>query len=75
MFMHICFLGGLFTWTPVDKSKVRIGFLATDDKSNATTEPIVKLCDCMNGGTCLYDQYVMGTMLMEDRFGVSSLQF
>ena len=67
---HI-YLGGLFTWTPVDKSKVMIGFLATDDKANATMEPIVNLCDCMNGGTCLFGQYVVGTMLVQDRFGVS----
>ena len=50
-----------------------IGFLATDDKANATMEPIVNLCDCMNGGTCLFGQYVVGTMLVQDRFGVSTL--
>ena len=63
--------GGLFTWTPKDKSKVQLGFLATDGKSNATLEPIVKLCDCMNEGTCLFDQYASGTNLLQDRFAVS----
>ncbi|XP_022094182.1 uncharacterized protein LOC110981168 isoform X7 [Acanthaster planci] len=61
---------GIFTWTPVDKSKVKVGFLATDGKSNATVEPIVNLCDCRNGGTCLLDQYADGTNLIQDRFGV-----
>ncbi|XP_038046057.1 fibrillin-1-like [Patiria miniata] len=62
--------GGLFTWTPADKSKVMVGFLATDGKANATHEPTVQLCDCMNGGTCLWDEFVMGTDVVEDRFGV-----
>ncbi|XP_038046672.1 mucin-like protein [Patiria miniata] len=61
---------GLFTWTPVDKSKVKVGFLATDGRSNSTIEPIVDLCDCQNGGTCLSDQYADGTNLIQDRFGV-----
>ncbi|XP_038045830.1 uncharacterized protein LOC119720271 isoform X3 [Patiria miniata] len=62
--------GGLFTWTPTNRSKVSIGFLATDGRANATLEPIVKLCDCENDGTCLFDQFVSGTNLVEDRFGV-----
>ncbi|XP_022100979.1 neurogenic locus notch homolog protein 1-like isoform X1 [Acanthaster planci] len=62
--------GGLFTWTPVDKSKVMVGFLATDGLANATLEPIVQLCDCMNSATCLWGQFVMGTELVADRFGV-----
>ncbi|XP_038077224.1 fibrillin-2-like [Patiria miniata] len=62
--------GGLFKWTPMDKSKVMIGFLATDGKANATHEPIVQLCDCMNSGMCLWDEFVIGTNIVEDRFGV-----
>ncbi|XP_038073778.1 fibrillin-1-like [Patiria miniata] len=62
--------GGLFTWTPADRSKVMVGFLATDGKANGTHEPIVQLCDCMNGGTCLWNEFVMGTDVVEDRFGV-----
>ncbi|XP_038064096.1 uncharacterized protein LOC119734628 isoform X4 [Patiria miniata] len=61
---------GLFTWTPANKSKVSIGFLATDGIANATLEPIVQLCGCENDGTCLFDQYVSGTNLVQDRFGV-----
>ncbi|XP_022101030.1 uncharacterized protein PB18E9.04c-like [Acanthaster planci] len=61
---------GLFTWTPANKSKVSLGFLATDGKANATMEPVVKLCSCENGGSCLFDQYVSGTNLLQDRFGV-----
>ncbi|XP_038045778.1 neurogenic locus notch homolog protein 1-like isoform X3 [Patiria miniata] len=63
--------GGQFTWTPADRSKVTLGFLVTDGKANATLEPIVKLCDCKNAGTCLYDEYVEGTNVITDgRFGV-----
>ncbi|XP_038046205.1 mucin-like protein [Patiria miniata] len=62
--------GGFFTWTPTNRSKVSIGFLATDGRANATLEPIVKLCDCENDGTCLFDQFVSGTNLVQDRFGV-----
>ncbi|XP_022107056.1 mucin-like protein [Acanthaster planci] len=61
---------GVFTWLPMDTSKVRVGFLATDGRSNSTLEPIVSLCDCKNGGTCLSGQYVDGTNLIQDRFGV-----
>ncbi|XP_022108947.1 uncharacterized protein LOC110989112 isoform X1 [Acanthaster planci] len=61
---------GLFIWIPVDTSKVRVGFLATDGRSNSTLEPIVNLCNCQNGGTCLSDQFVDGTNLIQDRFGV-----
>ncbi|XP_038046073.1 mucin-like protein [Patiria miniata] len=61
---------GRFSWTPQDKSKVKIGFLATDGKANATLEPIVKLCDCQNYGTCLFDQYASGVDIVRDRFGV-----
>ncbi|XP_022099415.1 fibrillin-1-like [Acanthaster planci] len=62
--------GGVFTWKPVDRAKVKIGFLATDGKANATMEPIVQLCDCQNEGTCLENQYVADTNLVQDRFGV-----
>ncbi|XP_038046056.1 fibrillin-1-like [Patiria miniata] len=62
--------GGLFKWTPMEKSKVMVGLLATDGQANATHEPVVQLCDCMNGGTCLWDEFVMGTDIVEDRFGV-----
>ncbi|XP_038063643.1 uncharacterized protein LOC119734296 isoform X2 [Patiria miniata] len=61
---------GLFTWTPANRSKVSIGFQATDGKANAALEPIVKLCGCENAGACLFDQYVSGTNLVQDRFGV-----
>ncbi|XP_038046067.1 uncharacterized protein LOC119720468 [Patiria miniata] len=61
---------GRFSWTPEDKTKVKIGFLATDGKANATLEPIVKLCDCQNDGTCLFDQYASGVNIVQDRFGV-----
>ncbi|XP_022094265.1 uncharacterized protein LOC110981206 [Acanthaster planci] len=61
---------GLFNWTPADKSKVRIGFLASDGKANSSLEPIVNLCDCKNDGTCLLNQYAEGTNLIQDRFGV-----
>ncbi|XP_022108963.1 uncharacterized protein LOC110989125 [Acanthaster planci] len=62
--------GGLFSWTPNDTSKVRVGFLATDGRSNSTLEPIVNLCHCQNGGTCLPGRHVDGTNLVQDRFGV-----
>ncbi|XP_022099124.1 mucin-4-like isoform X5 [Acanthaster planci] len=62
--------GGLFTWTPVDRSAVSLGFLASDGSANATLELVVKLCGCMNNATCLYDQFVSGTNVMADRFGV-----
>ena len=63
--------GGLFKWTPQNSSIVSVKFIATDHKANATLEPIVKLCNCMNNGTCLYDQYFDDTSLITDRFGVS----
>ncbi|XP_038046270.1 uncharacterized protein LOC119720607 [Patiria miniata] len=61
---------GRFSWTPENKTKVKIGFLATDGKASATLEPIVKLCDCQNDGTCLFDQYASGVNIVQDRFGV-----
>ncbi|XP_038046069.1 uncharacterized protein LOC119720470 [Patiria miniata] len=61
---------GRFSWTPEDKTKVKICFLATDGKANATLEPIVKLCDCQNNGTCLFDQYSSRVNIVQDRFGV-----
>ena len=47
-------------------------FVASDDKSNMTMEPEVELCDCSNGGTCKFGEYVEGTNIMIDRFGVST---
>ncbi|XP_033643557.1 uncharacterized protein LOC117303459 isoform X5 [Asterias rubens] len=62
--------GGLFTWVVVDRTAVKLMFVASDDKSNMTMEPEVELCDCSNGGTCKFGEYVEGTNIMIDRFGV-----
>ncbi|XP_071795600.1 uncharacterized protein [Asterias amurensis] len=62
--------GGLFTWDVVDRTAVKLMFVASDDKSNTTMEPEVELCDCSNGGTCRFGEYVEGTNIMIDRFGV-----
>ena len=42
----------------------------SDGKENSTIEPIVKVCDCMNGGTCLFDNYTLESNIAVDRFVV-----
>ncbi|XP_022101062.1 uncharacterized protein LOC110984828 [Acanthaster planci] len=61
---------GLFTWNPANVNKVSIGIRASDGSANAVFEPTVKVCNCQNNGTCLYDQYVENTNIMKDNFAV-----
>ncbi|XP_038045729.1 uncharacterized protein LOC119720211 isoform X2 [Patiria miniata] len=61
---------GLFVWNPTNTSKVRIAIQASDGSANAVLEPTVKVCNCQNNGTCMYDTYVQDTNIMKDKFAV-----
>ncbi|XP_019632704.1 PREDICTED: uncharacterized protein LOC109476260 [Branchiostoma belcheri] len=44
---------GILTWTPNNLLPVQLEIVAKDDKgASSSTYPMVKLCNCQNGGTC-----------------------
>ncbi|XP_022101039.1 uncharacterized protein LOC110984815 isoform X2 [Acanthaster planci] len=61
---------GVFAWNPQNLNKVRVGIRAFDGETNSVLEPTVKLCDCQNGGTCMYDQYTENSNVVVDKFAV-----
>ncbi|XP_033642813.1 uncharacterized protein LOC117302931 isoform X2 [Asterias rubens] len=61
---------GVFDWNPSDLNKVRVGIRAFDGETNSVLEPTVKICDCQNGGTCVYDQYTDTSNIVVDKFAV-----
>ncbi|XP_072014975.1 uncharacterized protein [Amphiura filiformis] len=62
---------GMFAWTPLDINQVSVGFNASDiHGASSVLQPVVKLCDCMNGGTCLFDKYTEDSDIVTNKFAV-----
>nr|XP_057916324.1 fibrillin-3 isoform X3 [Doryrhamphus excisus] len=46
---------GYLTWMPLSTDPVQLTIKVTDRLSSSLFTPILRICNCLNGGTCLYD--------------------
>ncbi|XP_044070958.1 mucin-like protein isoform X2 [Siniperca chuatsi] len=46
---------GFLTWTPVSTQPVQLTVKVSDELSSSLFTPILRVCNCFNGGTCQYD--------------------
>ncbi|XP_077993148.1 uncharacterized protein LOC144447116 [Glandiceps talaboti] len=66
-----CYNYGRFEWTPNDTSKVKVAYIASDDKDASTTfVVVVRLCDCKNNGVCDFMGSTNGSDVVNDNFKV-----
>ncbi|XP_077993150.1 uncharacterized protein LOC144447118 [Glandiceps talaboti] len=66
-----CYTYGRFEWTPKDTSKVKVAYIASDDKDASTTfVVVVRLCDCKNNGVCDFMGSTNGSDVVNDNFKV-----
>ena len=65
------FTGGAFMWTPQSLDPVSLVIRASDGQVYSPIQPVVKVCDCQNNGTCNYDQYTQESNIVNDKFAVS----
>uniref|UniRef100_A0A3Q2GQ07 Si:ch73-105b23.6 n=1 Tax=Cyprinodon variegatus TaxID=28743 RepID=A0A3Q2GQ07_CYPVA len=47
--------GGFLTWTPLSTQPVQLTVKVSDKETSSLFTPILRVCNCLNGGTCLYD--------------------
>ncbi|XP_077993149.1 uncharacterized protein LOC144447117 [Glandiceps talaboti] len=66
-----CYTYGRFEWTPKDTNKVKVAYIASDDKDASTTfVVVVRLCDCKNNGVCDFMGSTNGSDVVNDNFKV-----
>ncbi|MEQ2232453.1 hypothetical protein ILYODFUR_011547 [Ilyodon furcidens] len=46
---------GSLTWTPLSTQPVQLTVKVSDKQTSSLFTPILRVCNCLNGGTCLYD--------------------
>ena len=46
---------GYLTWTPLSTQPVQLTIKVRDKLTSSLFTPILRVCNCLNGGTCLYD--------------------
>ncbi|XP_071482117.1 uncharacterized protein [Diadema antillarum] len=61
---------GVFVWTPQSTDLVSLVIRASDGQLFSQVQPVVKVCDCQNNGTCSYDQYTQNSDIVNNRFAV-----
>ncbi|XP_024916753.1 mucin-like protein [Cynoglossus semilaevis] len=49
---------GFLLWTPVSTQPVHLTLKVSDDRSSSLFTPILRICSCLNGGTCQYDSVI-----------------
>uniref|UniRef100_A0A3Q3D7E5 Si:ch73-105b23.6 n=1 Tax=Hippocampus comes TaxID=109280 RepID=A0A3Q3D7E5_HIPCM len=49
---------GHFTWMPLSTKPVKLTIKVTDKLSSSLFTPILRICNCLNGGTCLSDSII-----------------
>nr|XP_040035340.1 fibrillin-1 isoform X2 [Gasterosteus aculeatus aculeatus] len=48
-------VNGLLTWTPLTTQPVQLTVMVSDQLSSSLFTPILRVCNCLNGGSCQYD--------------------
>uniref|UniRef100_A0A3Q1EUP3 Si:ch73-105b23.6 n=1 Tax=Acanthochromis polyacanthus TaxID=80966 RepID=A0A3Q1EUP3_9TELE len=46
---------GYLTWTPLSTQPVQLNIQVSDKLTSSLFTPILRVCNCLNGGTCQYD--------------------
>lgn len=46
---------GLLTWTLLSVQPLQLTVRVSDESSSSLFSPILRICNCLNGGTCQYD--------------------
>ncbi|XP_021172006.2 mucin-like protein [Fundulus heteroclitus] len=46
---------GYLTWTPLSTQPVQLTIKVSDQQTSSLFTPVLRVCNCLNGGTCLYD--------------------
>uniref|UniRef100_A0A3Q1BQA9 Uncharacterized protein n=1 Tax=Amphiprion ocellaris TaxID=80972 RepID=A0A3Q1BQA9_AMPOC len=46
---------GYLTWTPLSTQPVQLTIQVSDKLTSSLFTPILRVCNCLNGGTCQYD--------------------
>ncbi|XP_037829284.1 fibrillin-3 isoform X2 [Kryptolebias marmoratus] len=49
---------GFLTWIPLNTQPVQLTLKVRGTVSSSLFSPVLKVCNCLNGGTCLYDSIV-----------------
>ncbi|KAJ1157038.1 hypothetical protein NDU88_009753, partial [Pleurodeles waltl] len=49
---------GLLTWTPRNRNPVELTIRVNDGNTGSVLTPMVKMCDCANGGTCDFSKII-----------------
>ncbi|CAG6017969.1 unnamed protein product [Menidia menidia] len=49
---------GYLTWTPFSTQPVQLTIKVSDKLTSSLFTPMLRVCNCLNGGTCLYDSVV-----------------
>ncbi|XP_071845759.1 uncharacterized protein [Apostichopus japonicus] len=58
------------SWIPSSIDIVILAIQASDNQSSSVLEPAVKICDCKNNGSCLWDSYTQTSDIDADKFAV-----
>ncbi|KAM8851962.1 mucin-like protein [Synchiropus picturatus] len=49
---------GYLTWRPLSTKPVQLTIKVSDEKTSSVFVPILRVCNCLNGGTCQYDSVI-----------------
>ncbi|XP_033098103.1 uncharacterized protein LOC117102007 [Anneissia japonica] len=61
---------GVFTWTPENTDMVSITFLVSDGSQTTSAVIDIRVCGCLNGGTCKFDDILEGSDIINNRFAI-----
>ncbi|XP_028279854.1 mucin-like protein [Parambassis ranga] len=50
--------GGYLTWMPLNTQPVQLTIKVSDKFTSSLFSPVLRVCSCLNGGTCQYDSIV-----------------
>ncbi|TNN66489.1 Fibrillin-1 [Liparis tanakae] len=53
--MSLIYGDGFLTWTPLTTQPVQLTIRVSDELSSSLFTPILRICNCLNGGSCQYD--------------------
>ncbi|XP_054885376.1 mucin-like protein [Poeciliopsis prolifica] len=52
---HVGSVNGFLTWTPRSTQPHQLTVKVSDGQTSSLFTPVLRVCNCLNGGTCLYD--------------------
>ncbi|KAF3708555.1 Fibrillin-2 Fibrillin-2 C-terminal peptide [Channa argus] len=49
---------GFLTWTPLSTQPIQLTIKVSDERTSSIFSPILRVCNCLNGGTCQYESVI-----------------